>query len=252
MADNNLIFGLNPILQLLNNNPEKIKEIYVSMHKDDKRVTELINLAQNGSISMQRVDPKKLDKLSAGQNHQGVVAKIVAMPVLTESDLPALINNSACPLLLILDGVQDPHNLGACLRTADAAGVTAVIVPKDNAVGITPIVRKVASGAAETVPLVQVSNLARTLKDLQQLGVWLVGTDADGTQTLYELDLLGPIALILGAEGEGMRQLTKKHCDYLVRLPMLGQVASLNVSVATGVCLYEVVRQRLNTPAKLA
>lgn len=251
MTDNNLIFGLNPILQLLNNNPEKIKEIYVSMHKDDKRVTELINLAQNGSISMQRVDPKKLDKLSAGQNHQGVVAKIVAMPVLTEADLPALINNSACPLLLILDGVQDPHNLGACLRTADAAGVTAVIVPKDNAVGITPIVRKVASGAAETVPLVQVSNLARTLKDLQQLGVWLVGTDADGTQTLYELDLLGPIALILGAEGEGMRQLTKKHCDYLVRLPMLGQVASLNVSVATGVCLYEVVRQRLNPPAQL-
>jgi 23S rRNA (guanosine2251-2'-O)-methyltransferase len=245
MQDDNLVFGINPIQQLLNNNPEKLIEIFISTNKDDRRTETLIASAKANTVSVQRIDPKKLDKWLEGQNHQGVVAKIVAPEPLNEADLPAMINNNPKALFLILDSVQDPHNLGACLRTADAAGVTAVIVPKDNSAGLTAVVRKVASGAADLVPLVRVSNLARTLKEIKDLGVWLVGTDSAGEQLLYDLDLTGPIGIVLGAEGEGMRDLTKKHCDYLVKLPMLGQVESLNVSVATGVCLYEVVRQRL-------
>jgi 23S rRNA (guanosine2251-2'-O)-methyltransferase len=245
MQDENLIFGINPIQQLLNNNPEKVIEVFISTSKDDRRTETLISCAKTSGISVQRIDPKKLDKWLEGMNHQGVAAKIVPPEVLNEADIPALINGTAKPLFLVLDGVQDPHNLGACLRTADAAGVTAVIVPKDNAVGITAIVRKVASGAADSVPLVRVSNLARTIKDMQQLGVWFVGTDAETEQLLYSVDLTGSIAIVLGAEGEGMRQLTKKSCDYLVKLPMLGQVESLNVSVATGICLFEALRQRL-------
>jgi len=244
MTAENLIFGINPIHQLLSNSPEKIIEIFVANDKNDKRVLELMASAQTNKISVQRIDIKKLDKMLDNQNHQGIMAKIIAPANYTEADLAQLFNSSKQPLFLILDGVQDPHNLGACLRTADAAGVTAVIVPKDNAVGITPVVRKVASGAADNVPVVKVSNLARALRDLQELGVWIVGTDSEGEQTLYDLDLTGAIGIVLGAEGEGMRQLTRKHCDYLVKLPMLGQVESLNVSVATGVCLYEAVRQR--------
>lgn len=244
MVNDNLIFGINPIQQLLTNNPGKIIEIFISSGKDEKRTQAIIDAAKEQGISVQRVDVKKLDKWLEGQNHQGVVAKITATPVLTEATLAELVKRSAKPLFLILDGVQDPHNLGACLRTADAVGVTAVIVPKDHAVGITPIVRKVASGAADTVPLVQVSNLARAMKELQDLGVWIVGTAGDSDQTIYEMDLKGAIAIVLGAEGEGMRQLTKKSCDFLAKIPMYGQVESLNVSVATGVCLYEVLRQR--------
>lgn len=245
MQNDNLVFGINPIQQLLDNNPAKIIEIFISTEKNDKRMHDLMHSAKLNSISVQRIDPKKLDKMLNGQNHQGIMAKITPTVNLTETDLPALINSVAKPLFLILDGVQDPHNLGACLRTADAAGVTAVIVPKDNAVGITPVVRKVASGAADSIPLVMVSNLARAMKTLQELGVWIVGTDGNSEQLLYSVDLKGAIAIALGAEGEGLRQLTVKHCDYLVKLPMLGQVDSLNVSVATGVCLYEAVRQRL-------
>ena len=245
MAAETVIFGINPLQHLLNNNPEKIIEIFISTDKNDTRIQGLMTVANMHKISVQRIDIKKLDKMLDNQNHQGVMAKIVAPVNFTESDLAALFNSTAKPLFLVLDGVQDPHNLGACLRTADAAGVTAVIVPKDNAVGITPIVRKVASGAADAIPLVKVSNLARALRELQELGVWIVGTDSEGEQTLYDLDLTGAIAIVLGAEGEGMRQLTRKHCDYLVKLPMLGQVESLNVSVATGICLYEVLRQRL-------
>ena len=245
MQDDNLIFGINPIQQLLNNNPEKLIEIFISTTKDDRRTETLITNAKANGISVQRIDPKKLDKMCDGQNHQGCLARLVAPEQLNEADLPAMIENNPKALFLILDGVQDPHNLGACLRTADAAGVTAVIVPKDNAVGLTAAVRKVASGAADTIPLVRVSNLARAIKEMQQLGVWLVGTDSLASQLLYEIDLTGSIAIVMGAEGEGMRELTKKHCDYLVKLPMLGQVESLNVSVATGICLYEVVRQRL-------
>lgn len=244
MVNDNLIFGINPVQQLLATNPSKIIEIFISSGKDEKRTQAIIDAAKEQGISVQRIDVKKLDKWLEGQNHQGVVAKITATAVLTEATLAELVKRSAKPLFLILDGVQDPHNLGACLRTADAVGATAVIVPKDHAVGITPIVRKVASGAADTVPLVQVSNLARAMKELQDLGVWIVGTAGDCEQTIYEMDLKGSIAIVLGAEGEGMRQLTTKNCDFLAKIPMLGQVESLNVSVATGVCLYEVIRQR--------
>ena len=244
MINDNLIFGFNPIQQLLKTKPEKITEISVSTEKKDGRTQEIIELAKRVGIPVQRIDPKKLDKMFEDQNHQGVMAKIKPTAALTEADLPILIRNTPKPLFLILDGVQDPHNLGACLRTADAAGVTAVIVPRDNAVGITPVVRKVASGAADTVPLVQVGNLSRTMREIQELGVWIVGTSADCDQDIYDVDLKGSIAIVLGAEGVGMRQLTAKHCDFLAKIPMVGQVESLNVSVATGICLFEAVRQR--------
>ncbi len=244
MANDNIIFGINPIQQLLQRNPEKVLEISVSEQKNDNRMQELLAIAKQHGIAIQRIDAKKLDKLFVEQNHQGIIAKIKPTAILTESALPELVRNAAKPLFLILDGVQDPHNLGACLRTAEATGVTAVITPRDNAVGITPVVRKVASGAADIVPIVQVSNLARAMRDLQELGVWIVGTTGDAEQRIYDLDLTGSIAIVLGAEGVGMRQLTAKHCDFIAKLPMLGQVESLNVSVATGVCLYEVIRQR--------
>lgn len=244
MSKENIIFGLNPILQLLEHNPTRIIELFVSDAKQDKRAQEVIALANANAITVQRISVKKLDQLLDDQNHQGIMAKITPTVTHTEASLADLVRDNKNPLFLVLDGVQDPHNLGACLRTADAAGVTAVIVPRDNAVGITPVVRKVSSGAADSIPLVRVSNLARALKELQDLGVWLVGTAADCEQTIYQQDLTGSIAIILGSEGEGMRLLTRKHCDYLVKLPMLGQVESLNVSVACGVCLYEAVRQR--------
>jgi 23S rRNA (guanosine2251-2'-O)-methyltransferase len=245
MANDNIIYGINPIQQLLTHNPNKIKELFLSATKQDRRLQQIINLAKKHDIIVQRIEAKKLDKLLPDQNHQGVMAKIKPAELLNERDLPDLVNNNKNPLFLVLDGVQDPHNFGACLRTADAAGVVAVIIPRDNAVGITPVVRKVASGAADSVAIVSVSNLARALKDLQDLGVWIVGTAGDAEQYLYAQDLTGAIAIILGSEGDGMRLLTKKHCDYLVKIPMLGQVESLNVSVACGVCLYEAVRQRL-------
>jgi len=245
MANDDLIFGINPIQQLLAHNPSKIIEIFISSGKDEKRTQEIIAAAKEQDISVQRIDVKKLDKWLEGQNHQGVMAKITPTAVLTESVLPGLVKRTTKPLFLILDGVQDPHNLGACLRTADATGVTAIIVPKDNAVGITPVVRKVASGAVDTVPLVQVSNLARAMKELQDLGVWIVGTTDDAEQDIYSMDFTGSIAIVLGAEGDGMRQLTRKNCDFLAKIPMKGQIDSLNVSVATGVCLYEALRQRL-------
>lgn len=245
MQDENIIFGINPIAQLLEHNPSRIIEIFISENKNEQRTQMLLDLAKTNGISVQKIDIKKLDKMLDGQNHQGIMAKMTATKILTEADLPDLIKHTKAPLFLVLDGVQDPHNLGACMRTADAAGVTAIITPKDNSVGITPVVRKVASGAADSVPLVRVSNLARTLKELQDLGVWIAGTDSAGEQSIYGLDLTGSIAIVLGAEGDGMRQLTRKHCDYLVHLPMLGQVESLNVSVACGVCLFEAVRQRM-------
>ncbi len=245
MQDENLIFGINPIQQLLTHNPARIIEIYASKDKSDQRTQTLLAAAAANDISVQSIDPKKLDKWFPDQNHQGFAAKLKSAANLTEKDLASLVASCAKPLFLILDGVQDPHNLGACLRTADAAGVTAVIIPQDNAASLTPVVRKVASGAAETVALVRVSNLARAIKTIQDLGVWIVGTDGESEQSLYSLDLTGAIGIVLGAEGTGMRQLTRKHCDYLVKLPMAGQVESLNVSVATGVCLFEAVRQRL-------
>jgi 23S rRNA (guanosine2251-2'-O)-methyltransferase len=188
---------------------------------------------------------EELDHLTQHGNHQGVLAYTKQLKTFGEADLKhLLVNLTEPPFLLVLDGVQDPHNLGACFRSADAAGVHAIIAPKDKAVGITPVVSKVASGAAETVPFIQVTNLARTLEQLKELGVWIYGAAGEAEKTLYQTDLRGPIAIVLGAEGEGLRRLTRERCDLLVKIPMQGSVSSLNVSVATGVFLFEAVRQR--------
>jgi 23S rRNA (guanosine2251-2'-O)-methyltransferase len=243
-----LVFGIHAVEALLKRSPARIGELLVLEGRADKRVAPLVSQAERAGIRIQRLARGKLDQLVSG-NHQGVVARVSEgaqeqFAHWSESDLDELIANADKPLVLVLDGVTDPHNLGACLRSADAAGVTAVVVPKDNAVGITPVVRKVACGAAEVVPFIQVTNLARTLKQLQEAGLWIVGTTGEADQTLYEQDLKGPTVIVMGAEGSGMRRLTKENCDFLVRLPMAGSVSSLNVSVATGICLFEAVRQR--------
>jgi 23S rRNA (guanosine2251-2'-O)-methyltransferase len=244
MAKQNLTFGMHAITSVLENSPEKIKQLWVKQGRDDHKLQQIIALAEQRGIAIQQVPVKTLDKLVNGR-HQGVVAELGQAQVsLNENDLTALLDKTEQPFLLILDGVEDPHNLGACLRSADAAGVTAVIAPKDKAVGITPIVSKVACGAAETVPFVQVTNLARTLEMLKQRGIWLYGAAGEAEQTLYQQALTGPIALVMGAEGKGLRRLTREHCDFLLKIPMVGTVESLNVSVATGICLFEILRQR--------
>lgn len=249
MAKNEeLIFGIHAVNALINRAPERFIEIFLLKGREDDRLMPIINLSRKYGIGAQLVSRKVLDDKSDGEQHQGVVARIRPGKSYTENDLDDILlaaeKKSLAPFLLILDGVTDPHNLGACLRNADAAGVQAIIVPKDNAAQITPTVRKVAVGAAESVPLVQVTNLARTMKHLQQQGVWIVGTAGETDTCLYDVKLAGPIALVMGAEGKGMRRLTRENCDQLVKLPMAGDVSSLNVSVATGICLFEMVRQR--------
>lgn len=209
----------------------------------------LLTLARNQGVSISQAEKPDLDGRVSGR-HQGVVAVLHAgtsadaIGMMAEGELIDRVTQSAEALLLILDGVTDPHNLGACLRSADAAGVTAVVFPKDKSADVNDVARKVASGAAEAVPWVRVTNLARTIESLQQAGVWVIGTDGDAETTLYDQDLTGPCALVLGSEGSGMRRLTRERCDFVVRLPMSGSVSSLNVSVAAGVCLFEAVRQR--------
>jgi 23S rRNA (guanosine2251-2'-O)-methyltransferase len=228
--------------------PERFIEIWLLKGREDERLMSIINMARKLGISAQMVQRKVLDEKSEGEQHQGVIARVKQGKVFTENDLDDIINKANAqgipPFLLILDGVTDPHNLGACLRNADASGVQAIIVPKDNAARITPTVRKVAVGAVESVPLVQVTNLSRTMKQLQELGVWIIGTAGETDTCLYDVKLSGPMALVMGAEGKGMRRLTRENCDQLVKLPMAGKVSSLNVSVATGICLFEIVRQR--------
>ena len=221
----------------------RVRALWLDAARQDSRFHALRTAAAN--IPFQDTHRKALDAMVPGVRHQGVVARCAGHEPLAEEDLPALLHLlQTPPFLLVLDGVQDPHNLGACLRSADAAGVHAVIAPRDRAAGITPVVRKVASGAAEVVPFIQVTNLARTLRALKEIGVWVVGTTGDATQSLYEVDLTGPLALMMGTEGRGLRRLSAESCDSLVRIPMLGTVESLNVSVATGVCLFEALRQR--------
>ena len=249
MAKNEeLVFGIHAVNALINAAPERFIELFLLKGREDDRLMPIINLARKYGIGAQFVNRKVLDDKSDGEQHQGVVARVRPGKAYTENDLDDILaaaeKKSVSPFLLILDGVTDPHNLGACLRNADAAGVQAIIVPKDNAAQITPTVRKVAVGAAESVPLVQVTNLARTMKQLQQQGVWIVGTAGETDTCLYDVKLAGPIALVMGAEGKGMRRLTRENCDQLVKLPMAGSVSSLNVSVATGICLFEMVRQR--------
>ena len=245
MSEEAIVFGLHAVRTLLQQRPERASLLIVQKGREDARVSEVTKLAQAASVKIEWRDARELDRLATGDRHQGVCIRMKSSEVLGEGALDELLDRaSSPPLLLVLDGVQDPHNLGACLRTADAAGVTAVIVPRDRAAGLSPTVRKVASGAAETVPLIQVVNLARTLRWLKQREVWIVGTDDQAPKSLFQIPLTGPLAVVLGAEGPGLRRLTKEHCDALVSIPMRGVVESLNVSVATGVVLYEALRQR--------
>lgn len=243
-----LIFGIHAVNSLLEHEPERFIEVYALKGREDDRLVPLLNELKNIGISVQFVNRKTLDNKCDGGRHNGILARVKEGKKLNENDLDALLNRveakGESPLLLILDGVTDPHNLGACLRSSDAAGVHAVIVPKDKSVQLTSIVRKVACGAAETVPLIAVTNLARTMRELQDRRIWIVGTAGEATQDLYKPKLSGPLAIAMGAEEKGLRRLTREHCDELVSIPMAGSVSSLNVSVATGICLFEVVRQR--------
>ncbi len=243
MADGRIVYGFHAVISRLRQHAAGVQEIYLDASRNDARAQDLTKLAGGHAVRIIAVDAQRLDGLTGHARHQGVAARVAAIPL--KHDLDDVLENISGPaLLLVLDGVQDPHNLGACLRVADAFGVHAVIAPKDRAVGITPVVSKVASGAAETVPYIAVTNLARTLRQIKDLGIWIVGADEAGATDLYDAKLAGPMAWVLGAEGEGMRRLTREHCDELVRIPMSGSVESLNVSVASGVCLGETFRQR--------
>jgi len=238
------IYGIHAVAALLERRPERIAQLRVQEGRNDQRMQQLIAQAAGAGIAVEQVARSQLDEQLDGGRHQGVAARLSANHEYREADIATLLERSAKPFVLVLDGVTDPHNLGACLRSADAAGVDLVIAPRDKAAGLTPVVRKVACGAAEVVPFVQVTNLARTLRALQDMGVWIVGTAGEADSLLYDQDMTGPVALVLGAEGGGMRRLTREYCDFLVKLPMAGSVSSLNVSVAAGICLFEVVRQR--------
>jgi 23S rRNA (guanosine2251-2'-O)-methyltransferase len=240
------IHGIHVVHTLLQQAPERILEAYILESRDDKRIEEIKQLLKSQKITTKFLDRKQFESLTKEEHHQGVLARIRPKPNLTEHDLIEALRNSKKPaFILVLDNVQDPHNLGACLRTADAAGVHAVIIPKDRSAKVNATVRKVASGAAENVPIVEATNLVRCLEALKKEGVWVIGTTAEPTETLFQVDLKGPIALVLGAEGTGMRRLTAETCDSFLKIPMFGVVESLNVSVAASICLYEAVRQRL-------
>lgn len=244
MSDLEKIYGVHAVEALLRHHPKRVKQVWLAESRQDPRIQALLTLAAESRVSVGNCERREMDAWVEGV-HQGVVAEVSPSQVWGEAMLEELLDRSeGVPLLLVLDGVTDPHNLGACLRTADAAGALAVIVPKDKSATLNATVRKVACGAAEVIPLVAVTNLARTLEKLQQRGLWLVGTAGEAEQELYQQDMTGPTVLVMGAEGKGMRRLTREHCDYLVRLPMAGSVSSLNVSVAAGVCLFEAVRQR--------
>lgn len=244
MKGSETIYGLHAVRFMLERHPERVNTVRLADRRDDPRVREIDDLARRHKRPVQRVDVQVLKHMLGDVAHQGVAADITPMPPWSDDELVAALETATNPLILALDGVQDPHNLGACLRTADACGALAVIVPKDRAAQLNPTVRKVAVGAAETTPVVAVTNLVRTLKLLQQAGLWIVGADAEGQKAAHEVDLKGGIVLVLGAEGSGLRQLTRQTCDWMVRLPQLGAVESLNVSVAAGMLLYEAVRQR--------
>jgi 23S rRNA (guanosine2251-2'-O)-methyltransferase len=237
------IFGFHSVLARLRADPASVTEIYLDEGRKDARAKDLVLVAEKAGVTLMRVPTKRLDGFYGGGRHQGVVAMAFEKPA--REGLEDLLDSlKEPPLLLVLDGVTDPHNLGACLRVADAAGAHAVIAPKDRAAGISAVVSKIASGAAESVPYYMVTNLARTLDDLKERNIWIVGTDERAEKTLYEAELPEAVAWVLGAEGEGMRRLTRERCDLLVKIPMRGSVESLNVSVASGVCLFESRRRR--------
>ena len=239
------LFGIHAVQAALDYSPQKIQRAWVDGQRQDVRLKQVIDDLAGLGIFPEKTDRKKLDKLADGKNHQGIIVAVELPAMRSEDQLKQDIEAlTTTPFYLVLDQVQDPHNLGACLRTADAVGVHGIIVTKDNAAGITPTVCKVASGAAETVPVYQVTNLARVLRWLKEQNIWIMGTDGNAAQTPYEQKLDMPLAIVMGAEGTGMRHLTRQHCDFLVKIPMVGQVESLNVSVAAGILLYEAFRQK--------
>lgn len=247
MADSkrNFVYGLHAVNAALERAPERVLELWIASARDDARAHELKDRAGRAGVHVHSVSADALAKLVGDVVHQGAAATMRPLKAWDEHDLTeALSQLTVDPLLLILDGVTDPHNLGACLRTADAAGAHAVVIPKDRAASVDGVVRKVAAGAAEFIPVASVTNLARTLEALKERGIWVVGTDGEAEKTLYSADLKRPLALVLGAEGSGMRRLTKDRCDFLVCIPMAGHVSSLNVSVAAGIALFEALRQR--------
>ena len=242
MKEPRVVFGFHAVLARLRADPRSVIEVFLDENRNDARGKDLAALAERAGVRLMRVPTKRLDGFYGGGRHQGVVARVEVKSL--SHSIDEIVENVAKPLLLVLDGVTDPHNLGACLRVANAAGANAVIAPKDRAAGISPAVSKVASGAAEATPYVMVTNLARTLAELKERNIWIVGADERAEKTLYEADLPDSIAWVLGAEGEGMRRLTRESCDLLVRIPMRGEVESLNVSVSAGICLFESVRRR--------
>src|SRR3954471_1953359 len=242
-----VVFGFHVVLARLRADPASVVEIFLDETRNDARARDLAALAERHGVRLMRVPTKRLDGFDSGARHQGVVARVTVKSL--GDDLDDVLSAVEQPLVLVLDGVTDPHNLGACLRVANAAGANAVIAPKDRAAGISPAVSKVASGAAEVTPYVMVTTLARTLAELKERNIWIVGADERAEKTLYQADLPESIAWVLGAEGEGMRRLTRETCDLLVHIPMRGEVQSLNVSVAAGVCLFESVRRRPGVPA---
>jgi 23S rRNA (guanosine2251-2'-O)-methyltransferase len=254
MSMSERVHGLHAVKALLERQAERVQRVYLARGRDDARAAAIVSLAAAAGVPLERLDAQRLERLAEGAVHQGVVAEVRPLAPWSEDDLTGALARlegeggfaatRRAPLLLALDGVQDPHNLGACLRTADACGALAVIIPKDRAVQMNATVRKVAAGAAETTPVVAVTNLARCLRDLKSQGLWVVGAAAEAERDAHAVDLTGPIVLVMGAEGAGLRHNTREHCDFLVRLPSEGAVESLNVSVAAGMLLYETVRQR--------
>jgi len=246
--ESHYLYGLHTVLAAIENPFRVIHTLFINQERSDKRMSSLLSKAESANISVKNMSIQAMNQQFPNVTHQGVAALVSKPPNYVEADLLRLLEiNSENLLILILDGVTDPHNLGACLRSADAAGVSFVIIPKDNSASVTAVVSKVACGATESIPLIRVTNLARTLNRLKKAGVWLYGAAGESETSLYELDFRGPVGLILGAEGAGLRRLTRECCDELFSIPMRGSVSSLNVSVATGVCLYEILRQRSNT-----
>ncbi len=239
-----MIYGIHAVKAVLASDPARFIEVYVLKGREDDRLLPVLKELAELGITTQEMGRKALDDKADGASHQGLIARVKQGRQYNENDLDAILEGKDNPLLLVLDGVTDPHNLGACLRNADAAGACAIIVPKDRSAPLSATVRKVAVGAAEIVPLVRVTNLARTMRALQEKGVWFVGTAGEATHDIYQSKMTGPLAIVMGAEGDGMRRLTRETCDELISIPMAGSVSSLNVSVASGICLFEAVRQR--------
>lgn len=240
-----IIYGIHAVKALLERDPQRFLEVFVMKGREDRRLQPLLQQLEEGGIRVQVAQRQWLDEKVEGAVHQGIVARVKPGRQYQENDLPDLLASlDHPPFLLILDGVTDPHNLGACLRSADAAGIDAVIVPRDRSAQLNATAKKVACGAAESVPLIRVTNLARTMRLLQEENIWIIGTAGEADHSLYQSKMAGAMALVMGAEGDGMRRLTREHCDELISIPMAGSVSSLNVSVATGICLFEAVRQR--------